>query len=148
MPIYDLSKNNPFDRAKFQEKVKEMLDKGEVVSLTRKSPQRSLAQNRYMYLLFGYFGSEYGVSVEEAKNDYFKALVNPELFVRYKTNRFGTMVRYLRSTAELTTSELTTAIDRFRNWSSSQFGLYLPSPEDRQMLVHAEKVIEANKEYI
>lgn len=146
--IFDLRKNNPYDRARFQEKVNEFLDKGVVVTLTKKSPQRSLAQNRYMYLLFGFFGSEYGVSVDEAKNDYFKSLVNPELFVRFKTNKYGKTVRYLRSTAELTTAELTTAIDRFRNWSATQFGLYLPSPEDRDLLIHAERLIEANKEYV
>jgi len=146
--IFNLNKNNPYDREKFRNKVEEFLEKGEVVTLTRRAPQRTLAQSRYMYLLLGFFGSEYGLSVEEAKAQIFKELVNPEIFVRTKVNKFGFQVKYLRSTAELTTAELTTAIDRFRFWSLNSVGLYLPSPDDKAFLLHCEQAIEANKEFL
>ena len=55
---------------------------------------------------------------------------------------------YLRSSAELTTAEMSLSIDRFRNWSASVAGIYLPSANEQQMLVYAQQEIERNREFI
>jgi hypothetical protein len=57
-------------------------------------------------------------------------------------------VEFLRSTAELTTAEMTTAIERFRNWSSAVAGIYLPSANEQEFLIHCKQIIEENKEFI
>lgn len=60
----------------------------------------------------------------------------------------GKEVTYLRSSAELTTGEMTLSIDRFRNWSASVAGIYLPAANEQQALIYAQQEIERNKEFI
>ena len=70
------------------------------------------------------------------------------MFERTITNRRGKEITYLRSSKELTTSEMTLSVDRFRNWSSSVAGIYLPSPNEEQMLLYARQELERNKEFL
>lgn len=65
-----------------------------------------------------------------------------------KPGRKGKEVTYLRSSAELTTGEMTLSIDRFRNWSASVAGIYLPAANEQQMLIYAQQEIERNNEFI
>jgi hypothetical protein len=144
--IYNLT--NEYEVPKFKEKVAKILSEQATVELKKVYPKRSLAQNNYLHLLLGYFGSEYGLSIEEVKLDIFKRTCNPDLFKRSGTNKKGLRVEFLRSTAELSTAEMTTAIERFRNWSSAVAGIYLPSANEQEFLIHIRQVIEENKEYI
>lgn len=43
---------------------------------------------------------------------------------------------------------MTTAIQRFRNWSSMEAGIYLPEPSDQEFLDHIQNEIERHKEYL
>lgn len=144
--IYNLT--NEYEVPKFKEKVAKLLSEQATVELKKIYPKRSLAQNNYLHLLLGYFGSEYGLSIEEVKLDIFKRTCNPDLFKRSGTNKKGLRIEFLRSTAELSTTEMTTAIERFRNWSSAVAGIYLPSANEQEFLIHIRQVIEENKEYI
>lgn len=144
--IYDLS--NPYEVEQFKNHVKKCLDKSYVVTLSRKFPQRSLKQNNYLYLILSYFSAESGYSVDEVKIDYFKKTCNPDIFYRERENKRGTKIKYLRSTSELDTGEMTLAIHRFRLWSEFEAGIYLPSAEDGEFLIHCEKEVERNKEFI
>lgn len=144
--IYNLT--NEYEVPKFKEKVAKLLSEGATVELKKVYPKRSLAQNNYLHLLLGYFGSEYGLSIEEVKLDIFKRTCNPDLFKRTHSNKKGLRVEFLRSTAELSSAEMTTAIERFRNWSSAVAGIYLPSANEQEFLTHVKQVIEENKEYI
>ncbi len=144
--IYNLT--NEYEVPKFKEKVAKLLSEQATVELKKVYPKRSLAQNNYLHLLLGYFGSEYGLSIEEVKLDIFKRTCNPDLFKRSGTNKKGLRIEFLRSTAELSTAEMTTAIERFRNWSSAVAGIYLPSANEQEFLIHIRQVIEENKEYI
>ena len=146
MAIYDL--NNQYDVQKFKAKVQELLHRGGGVELKRVYAVRSNQQNRYLHLLLGFFGSEFGLSLDEVKVDYFKRKVNADIFVREQMNKKGKMVKYLRSSAELDKQEMTTAIERFRNWSSSVAGLYLPSANEKEALLWVQKQIEQDKEYL
>jgi hypothetical protein len=101
-----------------------------------------------LHLLLGYFGSEYGLSIEEVKLDIFKRECNADLFKRSHDNKKGMRVEFLRSTAELTTVEMTTAIERFRNWSAAVAGIYLPSANEHEFLLHCRRTIEENREFI
>ena len=144
--IYDLK--NEYDIHKFKTYVNKLYEKRAVVEVKEIHPGRSLSQNNYLYLLLGYFASEYGCSIDEAKIYFYKRECNKDLFERTKTNRRGKEITYLRSSKELTTSEMTLSIDRFRNWSSSVAGIYLPSPNEEKMLLYARKELERNKEFL
>lgn len=144
--IYNL--NSEYEVPKFKEKVDKFLADGSTVELKKLHPKRTLQQNSYLHLLLGYFGSEYGLSIEEVKLDIFKRTCNPDLFKRSGTNKKGLRIEFLRSTAELSTAEMTTAIERFRNWSSAVAGIYLPSANEQEFLIHCRKMIEENREFI
>lgn len=140
--------NNPFEHDRFKEYVNQLYKQRAIVEVKKKHPNRTLAQNSYLHLLLGYFGSEYGCSLDEAKVDFYKRACNRDLFERKTVNRYGKEVTYLRSSAELTTGEMTLSIDRFRNWSAAQAGIYLPAANEHQMLIYAQQEIERNKEFI
>lgn len=144
--IFDL--RNEYDSRKFKEYANTLYSKKAVVEIKEKKPQRSLQQNKYCHVLIQYFACEYGCGTDEAKYEFFKKTCNLELFLRTKVNKQGNEIKYMRSTADLTTEEMSLAIERFRNWSSAQAGIFLPSAHDDEFLLHIQKVIEQNKEYI
>lgn len=139
---------NEYDIPKFKAYVNKLFQERAVVEVRKKLPNRTLAQNSYLHLLLGYFGSQYGCSLDEAKVDFYKRTCNRDLFERRAVNRQGREVTYLRSSAELSTAEMTLSIDRFRNWSAAEASIYLPAPNEHQMLVYAQQEIERNNEFI
>lgn len=144
--IFDLK--NEYQIPKFKEYVNKLFSDRAVVEVKKKHPSRTLSQNSYLHLLLGYFASEYGCSLDEVKIDFYKRECNKVLFERKTINKRGVEVTYLRSSAELTTSEMTLSIERFRNWSSSVSGIYLPAPDENQMLIYIQQEIDRNKKFI
>lgn len=130
------------------EYIKKLVSTGATIEVKRKAPNRSLAQNRYLHTILGFFGAEYGMSMEEVKVDIYKRLCNREIFERKTTNKHGREVTYLRSTKDLTTAEMALSVDRFRNWSAAVAGIYLPSPNEESFLAYCEQEIERNREFI
>lgn len=146
--LYNL--RNEYEVPTFKERVKRLLERGAVVELVEKKPQRSIKQNAYLHLLLGYYASEFGYSLEEVKFRFFKELCNKDIFLRERENprKPGEKINYYRSSADLTTSEMTIAIERFRNYSSAIAGLYLPSPNEHEMQVYAQQQIDKNREFL
>lgn len=150
MALFDLK--NEYERQNFLEYVKRLAKDAPtkdtcIVEVKRRYPQRTTNQNKYLHVLLGYFAQEFGYSLDEVKQDYFKKTCNAELFYRTKVNKRGQEVKYLRSSSDLTTAEMSLAIDRFRDYSSAVAGLYLPSAGETDFLIHCEKMIENYKEY-
>ena len=134
MAIFILSE--PFDREKARVRLEYLSGKGATVELTEKKPQRSIKQNRYFYYLLAYFALDYGETVDYEKSEFFKKTVNPDIFVYERVNQKTGEIRRdaLRSSADLDSRSMTIAIERFRDWSSKEAGLYLPLPnEDKYM---------------
>lgn len=129
-------------------RLEKLIKDGKVFELTEKKPKRSLPQNAYLHVLLSYFAAETGNTLEWVKKEYYKKLVNPEVFIRTKEDRFRGLVKYLRSSADLDSAEMTTTIERFRNWSASEAGIYLPAPDEERLLQLAQIEIERNKEFI
>lgn len=140
--------NNPFEHDKFKEYVNKLYSQKVVVEVKKRLPNRSLSQNSYLHLILGWFACETGYSLEEVKLDYFKKTCNRDLFERKKINKQGKEITYIRSSTELTTGEMTTAIERFRNYASAQASIYLPAPNESQFLIHIQQEMERNKEFI
>lgn len=144
--IYDL--DNILDRERFNRRVAALVKEGGRVELTARKGQRTLSQNAYLHLILGWFAIETGNRIDFVKEKYFKLLVNSEIFARYAEDKYLGEVEVLRSSKELTTAEMTTAIDRFRNWSSVEAGIYLPSPNEKAFLDAIDTEINRHREHL
>ena len=144
--VYDTS--NPLDKANFLLRAKKLAERGKIIELTEKKPRRSLPQNRYLHVLLAYFGTQTGNTLEWVKQQYYKKLVNPDLFIREKEDKYLGKIKVLRSSADLDTSEFSLSIERFRNWASQEAGIYLPSADEYIIIQQMEIEIERNKEFL
>lgn len=139
--IYNLS--NPLDVQNARTRLELLVKRGSVAELTEKKPRRSLSQNSYLHLLLGYFASQTGNTLAWVKQQYYKKLCNPDLFIGECEDRFLGRMKYVRSSADLCTDEMNLSIERFRNWSASEAGIYLPEPaneaEINALMVEVEK---------
>ena len=144
--IFNLA--NPYELDKYKEYVNTLFKKKAIVEVKEKKKVRSLRQNSYLHVILSYFACEYGISTEEVKLDIFKRTCNKDIFIKKKVNKYGKEIEYVRSSALLDSGEMTTAIDRFRNWSVANLGLYLPSPQENDYIIHCMQVIEENKEFV
>lgn len=127
---YDLT--NDFHRKAFLARVDGFLDKGAVVDLTEKT-FRTRSQNSYLHLLIGVVAMETGNTLAYTKEMYFKRLVNPDIFIVRRKDRWLGEIEIIRSTASLTKEESSMAIDRFKRWGADN-SIYMPSPGDESLI--------------
>lgn len=142
--VYDLS--SEFQRKAFLARVDNLMEKGAVVEMTEKA-FRSPNQNRYLHLLIGVVAIETGNTLEDAKKWYFKETCNPDLFHVQHRDKMGNCIDHIRSTAELTKEEMSTAIDRFKRWGAEN-GIYMPNPDDASLLKAIEIEMGRMKAYL
>lgn len=143
--LYDLS--NTLQCESFKVKAEALAKKGGIVELTEKKQQRTSAQNRYLHSILAYFGLEVGETAEYVKKNYFKILCNKDLFIREVDDKYLGKIKVLRSSADLDTAEMTTAIERYRNWCASE-GVYIPSAEEHLLVQQMEIEISRNRMYL
>jgi hypothetical protein len=144
--IYNLS--SPLDKANFLLRAKKLVESGVIVDLTEKKPRRSLPQNKYLHVILAYFGTQTGNTLEWVKQQYYKKLVNPDLFIREKEDKYLGRIKVLRSSAELDTAEMSLSVDRFRNWSAQEAGIYIPSADEAILIQQMEIEIDRSKEFL
>lgn len=144
--IYNLS--SPLDKANFLFRAKKLAESGVIVDLTEKKPRRSLPQNKYLHVILAYFGAQTGNTLEWVKQQYYKKLVNPDLFIREKEDKYLGRIKVLRSSADLDTSEFSLSIERFRNWAAQEAGIYIPSADEAILIQQMEIEIERSKEFL
>lgn len=141
MAVYDLSTD--LDRERYRRRVEALLARRALVELSEHRPRRSLSQNAYLHLLLGEFSMQVGCRLEYVKREYFKRACNAELFVRKERDRFTRQeVEVLRSSRDLDTGEMTTSIERFRNWAAEVAGIDLPDAEDRAWLDYIDREMQ------
>ena len=134
--------SNEFDIQRAKERLGYLIDKKKTFEITEKKPKRTYSQNNYIHLLFAWFALEYGETPEYVKQEIFKKLVNHEIFLTEYVNYKTREVREAwRSTADLNTKEMTTAIDNFRDYASKEAGIYLPTPDDLNSLNEIERQV-------
>ena len=144
--VYDTS--NPLDKANFLLRAKKLAESGVIVDLTEKKPRRSLPQNKYLHVILAYFGAQTGNTTEWVKQQYYKKLVNPDLFICEKEDKYFGRIKVLRSSADLDTSEFSLSIERFRNWAAQTAGIYIPSSKEHYLIQQMEIEIERNKKFL
>lgn len=119
------------DRQRFTARVEGMLAKGSYVEL-KDCARRTLNQNSYLHLLLGVVAMDTGNDLQYVKTWYFKRLVNRDIFIVRREDKYCGVVETERSTAELTKEETSIAIDRFKRWGNEN-GFYMPEPGDEQL---------------
>ena len=129
-------------------RAKKLAESGKVIELTEKKPRRSLPQNKYLHVILAYFGTQTGNTLEWVKQQYYKKLVNPDLFIREKEDKYLGRIKVLRSSADLDTAEMSLSIERFRNWAAQETGIYIPSADEAILIQQMEIEIERNKEFL
>lgn len=145
--LYDLS--NELQALNFKKRCNALYEKKGIVELTEKKPRRTMSQNAYLHAALSYFGLQTGYSLAEVKRWYFKETCNPELFIREKEDTLNAETRkVLRSSNDLTTEEMTLAIERFRNWASQKAGVYIPSPEEHRLIEQMEIEVQRGKQWL
>lgn len=144
--IYDLS--NPLDVQNAKTRLELLVKRGCIIELTEKKQKRTLNQNAYLHLLLGYFASQTGNTLEWVKQQYYKKLCNPDLFIGEREDLFLGRVKYVRSSADLRTDEMNLSIERFRNWSASEAGIYLPEATNGAEIAALQVEVERYKTYL
>lgn len=140
---------NGLELQKFRDRVVELQNQGAIVELSEKRP-RSLQANKYLHLMLSQFALMYGYTLDETKTHFYKVVVNPEIFVRERLDKFtGEIYKYVRSTADLTSDEMGKSIDAFRQFWLKEGGYRFPSSDEYIALLHIEHDIEnQSKEYL
>lgn len=131
---YDLQ--NELKRKNFSLAVKRAWDKKLVVDFSVVK-QRTLDQNSYLHVALTYLARESGVSLEYAKQVYYKQIWNKDIFRRERFDpMLGKNVEYWRSSAELSVEEMRQSIDNLLVGAARDAQVYIPDP-DRPDLVAA-----------
>lgn len=147
MAVYDL--NTEIDRERYRRRADALLAKRALVELSEHKPRRSLSQNHYLHLLLGEFSMQTGNKLEYVKRVYFKQECNVELFVRSYVDKITKKeVEVLRSSRDLDTGEMTTAIERFKNWAAEVAGIDLPDAEDQAWLDYISREMQHQKVWL
>lgn len=139
----------PFDKQKAITRFNVFLDQGKKIELTEIKPKRSLKANKYLHVCLSLYACEFGEDMEYVKQMVFKQEINPEIFIKSKIDKFTNKeVKWLRSSADLNSGELTMALDRFRKVSAER-GCYIPDSE-QYLANHFEidSEIDRHKEYL
>lgn len=144
--LYDTSKS--IDKQRAIQRFEHLINSSKVLELKEKKNKRSYSQNNYFHLIISWYALEYGDPVEEVKQQLIKREICPDIFITpYVNRKTGEEKLIARSSASLDTGEMTTVIDRFRNYAS-KVGIYLPEPDDLNFLNEIELEIENNKQYL
>lgn len=145
--LYNLS--NPLDIQSARTRLELLIRRGVVAELKEKEVRRTLSQNAYLHLLLGYFASQTGNTLEWVKQQYYKRTCNPDIFIAEKYDKtLKCNVKYVRSSASLTTDEMSLSIERFRNWASAEAGVYLPDAMNSAELAALQVEVERYKTYL
>jgi len=147
MPVYNGYKI--IDQQRAIEKLKFLIKHEKVFELTEKRKSKTYPQLKYLHLILGCFALEFGEKRDYIKIEFFKKLVNSEIFeFEFINRKTGEIRTELRSCAELSKDEMTLAIERFRDYSSKEAGIYLPQPSDLALMQEIEIELENNKQYL
>lgn len=117
---YDLSKKS--ERELAFSKFAYYSEKGKRIELKVWKAKRSNPQNSYLHVCLGLIAQKTGYTLEEAKS------VIKRQFGRYMVYEKNGE-KFLTSTADLDTKQLTDFIDFIRHTASETLGIYIPTPD-------------------
>ena len=138
--LYDLRKT--IDAKSARIRLEHLISRGAVIEMTERRPQRSLRQNAYPHLILAYFAAETGNPHEWVKQPYYKRTCNPDLFIARREDDLLGSVTYVRSSADLSTEEMSRSIERFRNGAAAAAGIYMPAPDREDEVLEMQREVE------
>lgn len=142
--VYDLGTS--IDRDRFARRTASLMAKNAIVECSEHKKRRTNPQNRYLHAILGYFAMQTGYTLEYVKTMYFKKHCNRNLFVYFEFDKLLCKeVEKIRSSKDIDTSEMTIAIERFRNWSASEAGIDIPSHDDKEWISFIEREMQYQK---
>lgn len=145
--LYDLT--TEIGKSRLRKRVSDAIDKGALVDFTEKKPLTTPPQQNYLHLLLGYFALETGNALDYVKRTYFKAHCSPDIFIVEQYDEIlGKSTKSLRSVTDCTTEEISIAIERFRNWSSSTAEIYLPDANEDKFLNEIRYEMDSKRRYL
>lgn len=104
-------------------------------------PRRSVKQNNYYHFVCAYFAHLYGCTEYEAENVYMKQYAAPQIFEVEHEDRDGRKIHYFRSSADLDTAEMSSAIKNFLAYSECN-GIMIPYENDEFGRRYCEQQLE------
>lgn len=143
--IYNL--NDPREYLEACEFFENAVAKRGKIEMRSPRKRRSTKQNAFYYFMLRYFAVEYGCTVTEAALIYMKQIACPDIFEVTTINKFGQEIHTYRSSADLTTAEMSSAIRNFMAWAASG-GIIIPEPDDHESIRYCERIIEQNESMI
>ncbi|MBK5721395.1 hypothetical protein JGH11_10970 [Dysgonomonas sp. Marseille-P4677] len=132
----------------FLTRVQFLIDKQKKVDLTEKREKRTLSQNNYLHLILSWFCIETGNQLEFVKQEYFKRLCNPDIFLFDRDDDYLGKVTIIRSSKDIDTKQMTDAIDKFRNWSVREAGIYLPEANEDKFLEDIQEEMSRQRQWL
>lgn len=144
--LYDLRKT--IDAKSARIRLEHLISRGAVIEMTERRPQRSLRQNAYLHLILAYFAAETGNTLEWVKQQYYKRTCNPDLFIARREDDLLGSITYVRSSADLSTEEMSRSIERFRNWAAAAAGIYIPETDRQDEVLEMQREVERYRNYL
>lgn len=145
--IYNPENQNDIERV--LEKIKFFITTKQMFELKAKRVTKTYPQLKYAHLIMGWFAWQYGETIAYIKLEFFKKIANPDIFeYEYINRKTGEIRIEYKSLADISKEEMTLAINRFRDYSSKEAGIYLPEPNDLVLMRQVELEIENNKQYL
>ena len=136
--LYDFKKD--FDIEMYNKRSKELIEKKAIVDLRAKRKKATLSQNSYLHVCINMYAIFVGETLNRTKTDLKRDC--SFMVEEYKGKK------YLISSSDLNTKELTNWIEWIRNYASVN-GVFIPSPEDYRInWAEYEKEIQACKPYL
>lgn len=116
-------------------------EKGIEIELKKYYPKRSNKQNKYYHFVCAYFAHEYGCTEYEAENVYMKQFAAPHIFEVENVDKGGRKIHYYRSSADLNTAEMSSAIKNFTAYAECN-GIIIPYEDDDLGRRYCEQQLE------
>ena len=137
--------NNPTEMLSILDFINRAKELDKEIELSYYHPKRTNRQNAYLYFCLSWFAHEYKCTLLECKEVFLKRIAAPHIFEReIKVN--GETFLYYRSTADLNTVEMMSAIENFRVYADMN-GHPIPDESDTELIRYCEREIEKTKAY-
>lgn len=144
MARYDL--RDPRDYLAALDFINTSKERGFEIELRRFHQRRSNSQNAYYHFICSYFAHQYGCTNYEAENVYMKQYAARHIFQVEHEDKSGRTIRYFRSSADLDTQEMASAIRNFIAYAECN-GIMIPYENDELGRRFCEQELEKSKCY-
>ena len=137
--------NDPRDYLSALDFINRAKEQNKEIELKYYHPKRSGQQNKYLYFCLQWFAHETNCTTVEAKEVFLKRIAAPHIFER-ELQVGNDTIKYYRSTADLDTVEMMSAIENFRTYADMN-GHPIPDANDQELIRYCEREIEKTTQF-